>query len=508
MNFDQLTANFLDQNGNIVTSIKNVTSYSLDSDFFMPADGFTLEIGDDRADQLNKNINIGSRVAISINDNPQLIGYVDKIQYSYNRGGGKILHIQGRDALGTIGDSICHPSLKLAQDDTTITSLNKIFDIGSSWSKGYFNNSNPYGLYGLTSLSIDDRFSATKAIGGNVGIKARTGKTLRSLVKNLQHAIDHLIRPRHEEGIMQFAQRIAHQSGLEIKLARGGTFEVLINSPIYTRDTPPLYQLIKQSNNPKNNVITGSMDVNWTKQPTVIVGEVVASGGLYRKEDRKVICINELTGYQRGLAPTLDNALPQVKEFVNSTTTKYGYYLMEPNVNLITSIPNTIINLIPSTYRPMFLYDENIASFEELKFAVAKKMAQYQNDFFTLHYTVENHTNNGNIWQPNQLVNVIDDTFDPNNSVGSVYWIKRVTFTKSRGGGTKTNLELKLPFIYAFEQEFNNAKTTAVTSGGQTKYTEKSAVTEYPTYPQYLAINNLPDTQANFINWRNGTITN
>src|ERR1700674_2913958 len=116
---DQLFAEFIPVDvtsnttpiGSKSITIGNWTSYNVERDFFVPADAFTLVCEDDRADQLNNDIQLGMKVRLRVNNNTVLIGYVDDFQYTYNRSSGKQLTITGRDVLGMASDATVFPNL-------------------------------------------------------------------------------------------------------------------------------------------------------------------------------------------------------------------------------------------------------------------------------------------------------------------------------------------------------------------------------------------------------------
>lgn len=126
-----------------------------------------------------------------------------------------------------------------------------------------------------------------------------------------------------------------------------------------------------------------------------------------------------------------------------------GYYLLPPNTDLYNALNRTVIGVQTNFSRPLYYQDYNAQTNEELMFAVAEMMADFQDKFFSLDYRVDQHTNNKAIWNTNLMVTVTDDAFAPNNqSVANQYWIQKVNFIKSRSGGTETLLQLNLPYTH------------------------------------------------------------
>lgn len=126
-----------------------------------------------------------------------------------------------------------------------------------------------------------------------------------------------------------------------------------------------------------------------------------------------------------------------------------GYYLLPPNVDLYNVLNRTIIGVQTNFSRPLYYVDYNAQTPEELMLGVSELMADFQDKFFSLEYTLDQHTNNNVVWTPNLMVSVTDNAFAPgNSSVSNTYWIQKVNFTKSRSGGTETHLTLNLPYTH------------------------------------------------------------
>jgi prophage tail gpP-like protein len=53
------------------------------------------------------------------------------------------------------------------------------------------------------------------------------------------------------------------------------------------------------------------------------------------------------------------------------------------------------------------------------------------------------------------MVNVVDETF----GCSGLFWIQKRVFTKSRGGGTKTHLLLRLPYVFDYAVNTNDQIT-------------------------------------------------
>lgn len=439
---EQITIQFYPSSGDPSFKIDNWTSYSFESDFFVPADGFSFELADDRVEQLKNKIRIGDKVVLLIDDIFQCVGLIDKIKMSYDRSTGTILTISGRDKLGRVCDATTTPEIQ--SNIKANSTYQQIF-------QSIFNN---FGLFDIK--EDDDGIDAKASSGGKEG-KAGKPSTGRKSRRKKSAQINYQLKPYKNEGYMEYALRLCHRNGWNIKLSVDGQ-SVLIFPPSYDRDTGiqyKLYHLLQDKDN-LNNIKSGSLDVNWSKLPSVIIAEGLSGGGSFRKSSNKCVYVNDISGYDINGNPLSDgsgNPKTDLAALIKAYQSK-GSQIITFNAKLKLSLPsaifgvNTDLKIAPQA--ALFLYDQEAHGADELEFFTRKKMYEYQESFFTLHYVVDGHrnkaSNDNSIWAINTLVNVQDETFGCNGQ----YWIKKRTFTKTRDGGTKTTLELKLPYIYDF----------------------------------------------------------
>jgi hypothetical protein len=429
-------------NGKLVP-IDNFTTYSLESDFFVACDSFHLTIEDDRAEQLNKQIQVGSPIVISVDNHAQLAGYVDKITLSYSRGGGSTLSISGRDYLGAMSDATCNPNLKYTSQQTIKSILEDLFDI-----------------FALTP-TISNAAQLTVATGGYVGT-ATHSKSAKGAAKSWARKINRQIKPAKEEGYLEYAMRLSKEVGLNIKMMPGTTF-VSVNTPTYDRDTGPDFFLTNKAANDvfvdkaTNNIIDGSMSADWQKQPSCIISELAggSSNPTYRRDIPKIIQVNEIVAFKTDVqhedVGIKDKWITHLQDDIKSIIID-GLgpdSKLEPlNGGLMFSLPTLLQNqpYVGNVCRPMFSFDSEGSSAEELEFFAMSKMAKHQNEFLNLEYTVKDHKNNGKIWNVDTMT-VINDT---RLQVFGIFWLQKRIFSKSRSGGTITKLQFRLPYVYNF----------------------------------------------------------
>lgn len=470
-NPDELTAIFFSQDTKNQVIVQNITSYTLTSDFFVEPDAFAIEIEDDRVQQVIDNVAIGCQVQFFINlSTPVMFGYIDSMEVSGTRGGtGRKVSIRGRDILGLAQDATIRPNIAGNASNNFQFKPNSRF---SSIIQTIFSDFSQIGSV----VSNDDQFSQlTAATGFRTGIR-RVGKTARGLQSSFNHSFQHIIKPvahrsihnagyNHYESYLQYAKRLCDLAGFHLKMVPGsGTVggpnnqTLFCGNPIYDRQDSSgqygaasfqfsLIRSLDDNDSKKNNILSGGMKVSWINQPSVIIGEMTAGNGQYAKQNKKVICINELTGYVNGNNST--EVLQSVREFISDLQAQ-GYPTLEINQALRDAIPNSLANVQSNNIcRPMWFGDEYAFDLQELKWKVAQRMSQFQEKFLTLNYEVYGHSQEGNVWQPNLMINVQDDIVDPNSSTaGKQYWIRKRVFTRTRGQGTRTALELSLPYVF------------------------------------------------------------
>lgn len=492
---DQVTVEFADADGNIIDSVSNWTSYSIERDFFNPIDSFMLEMADARADSLMSQIAIGMKVIFKVLNHSIMVGFIDSFDLYTDRGSsGKRLVIRGRDRMGMLFDSSIYPNLGSTTIQETYQfkatdTLEKVVKTILASAPGI----DPDKIY-----IDDDSKDLTAATGFGIGIRSR-GKTGRGLSKSFSSNLGHLLKPEKGETYLGYLSRICTRAGCEIKMQPGTDDSVYIGPPIYERNSTPsdrpnkyaafaavgqpvfwlMRRTINESSNApnhatalgssqfssSNNVISAKMTVDYKDQPSIIIAEGNHGGPTFKKVTRKVICLNELTAWDRkpGLKPSLDNARPSVKQAVDVLTSgSTGYTLLGVNQDLYNAVPTTIANLQTTVSRPKYIVDYNSQTEDELKFYVAQLMAHYQDRYFGIEYEVMGHTDTssdpfffnaagwGAVWAPNLMVFVNDDQFDPKNTMFGLYWIRKIVLIRDRSGGTRTRIHITLPYTHLY----------------------------------------------------------
>jgi prophage tail gpP-like protein len=95
------------------------------------------------------------------------------------------------------------------------------------------------------------------------------------------------------------------------------------------------------------------------------------------------------------------------------------------------------------------MVSSNAHTTKEAMIAASEYLADCQDRYVEMEYTVQGWSQNGYVWQPDTMVKVFDDLLFPGQKNKSIpMWIRRVEFSRSRQGGTTTKLTLTLPYTH------------------------------------------------------------
>ena len=388
-------------------TINNWKSYDISNDFMDATSSFSLEVADDNLQELAGKVQNGQKIALFVNGAIQATGYVDNIQFSYSTSG-TTMRIQGRDALSPAADSSIDPKY-IAQAGNTIGSIIKQL----------------FAPYGFTDIKVDDSLNLKKM---TKSVKVFTTDDNSNVVERLLDVkLNAKFKPHHGEGIYEYVQRLGKRYGFHVWCSADGT-TLYAGRPNYNSEpVGTLNHTLSKDNS--NNVLNGSMSIDWSTQPSAIIAEGHGAGGTFRKQSSKVILVNELLSDQSTVVPSIEKLKTNYKEA----------YIIPRRENIVR--PKIVQPITSSFAKTVFLYDSMSYDKEQLKNYVISRMSEYQSRFFTMTYTVNRHSQNKLVWANNTLVNVNDELFQ----YKGLMWIKARRFTKDRSGGTKTELKLILP---------------------------------------------------------------
>lgn len=377
------------------------TSYSFNSNFLSPTDEWHFTIAHEQIPEpILAAISNGARVTLSVGGHIQGNGYIDEVQLHHSREGGHEITVTGRDMLAPMVDSNMDPRQRFPETQTMAQFVAAV--------------AGPYG-FGSDAAIVDSNKQNQGVLTGETrGIKtSRKGKPLRSIIL-------HRLKPYPNESAFNFMARITQRHGLWPWASADGT-QLIVSTPTF--DQAALYTLARKLTGGRNNIESGGARLSLRSQPSIIVAQGFGGGYEFPNTRHTVLMIN----------PAVD---------ADSGAIRAAY----PDATQIPLSLDGVSPLKSKTARPMFLYDEESKTPEQLQNFVRREMALKMRQSFTAQYVVDGHTQNGTPWAVDTMVHVDDDR----GRVHEELYVLARTFTKDRRSGTKTHLELIRPGTLVF----------------------------------------------------------
>lgn len=389
--------------------IERFTSYSFKNDFLTPADAFRFDFapGDTRTETVRKLIDdfaVGTEVRLSVNGRIQGVGHIDEIDLRGSKESGLEVEVTGRSKIGYAVDSCIDPGTVFAKEASLEEFVLKVYE-----------------PFGFDKVTVDNDIGRERATGKikSKAPKARSSKHHRRKKPSAgnplnKFTLDTQLKPYPGEGAHAFASRVCQRHGLWIWCDQQGS--LVVSRPDF--EQAPIYQLVRKDGDPATNIKHGGLRRSGKDQPSVIF--VAAQAGTtpdFMRSQRKLAGLN--------VATTFDPDAWGLRE-------KYGYVrLVEPEF-----APSV---LVASKYaRPIFLFDNESRTEEQLENFLRRELALRMRHAVVGTYTVAGHIANGAVWNVDTMVAVEDDWSDTHASM----WILSRSLTKTRGGGTETQIEL------------------------------------------------------------------
>lgn len=385
------------------TVINTWTQYSFHSNFLTPTDEFSFTIAHEKLPPaVAQELVAGTQVSLLVNSLTQATGYIDDVDIVNNREGGTEFMITGRDVLAPAVDSNMDPRQRFAEGQTLAQFLESVFA--------------PYGWVGDTAFVIDNDANLDVLTGSLQGTRtSKKGKALASVVL-------HQLKPYQGEGAFAFASRISQRHGLWIWPSADG-LTLIVGKP--QQDRTPIASLKRGfgQDSTKNSILSGGAKRSLRDQPSIVVAQCFGGGGEFQKSNMTVLAVNP--------AVIADN-----NDILQTYASAVRVTLAGDYAEPITS----------KTARPVFLKDDESHTQEQLENFVVRELSLRLRKAFSANYEVRGHTQNGIPWSVDTVVQVDDDRARVHEPL---YVIGR-TFSKSRGGGTRTHLELIRPGTLSF----------------------------------------------------------
>lgn len=406
------------------TEVSRWTSYRFSTNWLTPTDGFQFTIGDpDLPQGLSGKIREGMKVTLVVGGRPTCTGYIDEWSIHPSRESGTQLTLSGRDVLGDVVDSGVDPVLRFTEQQTLEHVVKAVF-----------------GSFGFTKFDVDNTANRDLIAGNQYGFKVnkthvtKRGRVTKSSGKPLSSYLLHRCKPYPHEGAYEFCERLAKLYGLHISAAADGE-TIILGQPEF--DQPARFTLTRRRGSlggAANDILDGSVSKSRVNQPSIIIADGVGGNGEVGKGRYLVAMVNELIAHD-----TSGNIIPSVQVLVDDVKRRGGYVIGVRDLDGFVS--PAALNPYPRC-RPLYLHDDESKDIEQLKNFVKREMATRQQQALQVHYEVAGHTQNGQTWAVDTIVNVDDDPGELHEDM----WIMGVEFTKSRSAGTRTTLTLIRPY--------------------------------------------------------------
>jgi prophage tail gpP-like protein len=384
-------------------------SYEMFEDYLTPAAAGNFSLAADELSDSDRNALLpGSRVEVSINDQVQILGYIDDIRSFGNRSSGSVWTIEFRDWLSASVDAHVDPQTRVKPTDTFEQAVIKILS--------------PFGVTVIAEDAIANRNAITGAIYGTP--TSKKGKPSKK-------AIAHECKPYQAEGALAFASRITQRAGLWIRPAVDGK-TAIVAAPDF--DQPSRYAIrLKTDGTQRNNVTDWDVRKSRLDQPSLIFGAGFGGGGEWPKSTLRGAIINPLIALSNAdivaqllsAYPGLVGATPPAPAIVSAI----GSIMLDPNA------------------RPLYLYDSESKTADELRAYLRRELALRMRKSLVAQYTIEGHTLGGHPIAVDTMIDVEDDIAGINGPL----WVLSRRFTKVSGEqGTKTQVHLIRPGTLLF----------------------------------------------------------
>ena len=227
------------------TELTQWDSYSIDSDFLTPTDGWSFSVGDEKL-HTNKAYTMlqpDTKVQIFIGGALQLTGVIDSVDFDSSISGGTVCNVQGRDILRSLCKSNIWPGFKV-KDLSVIDMVDKVLQT-------YFPGGAPEVFY--------DDISNRKVIGinGAYNAKDRTAKQKKIIERS---------QANPNEGAFSFLIRNIRRHGLWIWATADGN--VVVGGPEY--DQEPSYKIVRKLGGSGSQWIRSSYKWDRTNIPSFL----------------------------------------------------------------------------------------------------------------------------------------------------------------------------------------------------------------------------------------------
>lgn len=380
----------------------NIKSYSIDSAFMAPTDGWQISYYETDLAKTRK-LHL-QPVRIFINGRLQMVGRVDITEVG---GDGHAVTLEGRDYLSDLTECNIDPSIKLKKEMT----LEQAILLACS----------PAGITKILGDRVKYRNIQT---GINVQTKAADQGFLDQKVEEY--------KAEPGEGMFEFCNRILARHGATMQPTDSRDTVALV-APDYSQ--APVATIIRQANNPDgaaNNIISAVARRDFSSFPTHVMCNGRTSGvGQIKKATFVSSDENGERTVTEGPLATKVTQLSGVIETMAAAST--------PNLVIIGRLkPGESKPSKTSLYRLLYLRDEQSRNQEQLNRVMYRAAAERIKDSLQYTVTLKGHTDpaTGATYAPDTVIEVQDEVCD----IFERLWVEKRTFIYDDKGGPRTQL--------------------------------------------------------------------
>lgn len=420
--------------------IKTWDRYSIREDYLTPAAAFDFTFSTNDPTTYNAVLVDGAQIEIAVNDRIQLTGTIEKVRRQSNRDGGLRYQLSGRDFYGPVVSGSANPKIKITSGQTVADFLSAIL-----------------APYGITTVYVGDEENFSVVTGfargkGKAQTKTYQAKVAKSraatadgksaaVVYETKTITEVVSRDRPDlktlpldqrqvkvgDGAHQTIEKILSRIGLHVRASADGS-GVIVDSPRFGGE--PTHRVFHRLDG-ESNVLDGSIQIDGESQPACVVMFGATGGADIAKTRLKVCAVNELVAVKPSGA---------LSRGVRDILAQYpGITVLPLRSQLVPTEERLISRRVPV---PMFMKDDESKSIAQLTAFARRTLSAKQRDYLKASYVVRGHTVDGAPWAINSIVDVDDDY----RGFHGRLWCAGRTFTKSREEGTRTSLDLILPY--------------------------------------------------------------
>lgn len=427
-------------------------SYSYNSEFLTPTDGWSFTFGDDEtSDEILRQVEVGQRLTLRVNGVVQGDGYIDDVDARASRRGFEVT-ISGRDLLAPVIDSHIEPSQTFKAGMTLADILLAIFK-----------------PFGFTEFALDNDANRDALKGSKRGTKVTKGGKKKG-PRPLKSFVQHQLKPYPCEGAFAFAARLAQRHGLWIWLGADNK-TIIVATPDFEQE--PSARIVRRRGTAgiANTVLDGTVRRSLSDQPSCIVATGRGGGGENPRSGMRVIAINGivradteavLSRFKGGVAvdhfesnrkiaegaKTVAPIAPLNDRDFDMRDDPYIVPILKryPGAKVVVVGQNFATRYLVAQARPIYLQDDESTTLDQIEYFARREIALRQRKSFEANYTVQGHVADGQAWTVDTIVDVQDDVL----GIHEPLYVLGRTLHKTRGGGTTTDLHLIRPGTLVF----------------------------------------------------------